>query len=605
MSPPRQTTGEKLAPILESLPGEPGVYQFYNADGQLLYVGKAKHLKRRVSSYFHKAHDNARTELMVRQVADIRYILVESEYDALLLENNLIKKHQPRYNVNLKDDKTYPWIIIKNEPFPRVFYTRRQLRDGSHYFGPYASVTMIQTLLELIRGLYPLRTCTLKLTADNIRKKKFKVCLEYHIGNCKGPCEGLQDEADYGDAITGIRQILKGNTAPLLRGLKEDMLAHSDRHDYEAAQALKEKIQLLEGFRSKSIVVHPSIADVDVFSIINTDPASAYVNFLKVNNGSIVQARTVEVRKKLDESDADLLALAIVELRGRLGSRAAEIIVPVEPGIAIEGASFTVPRIGDKKHLLELSLKNAFQYRKEKMNRLDKADPAHRTERVLARMQADLRMKEPPRRIECFDNSNFQGAWPVAAMSVFVDGRPARSEYRHFNIRTVGGPDDFASMEEVIGRRYKRLLDEGKPLPQLIVIDGGKGQLGSALRKLADLGLKGRIAVIGLAKRLEEIYFPGDPVPMYLDKKGETLKVIQRLRDEAHRFGIRHHRNRRSKGTLQTELLAVPGIGEESANALLKTFRSVKKIREADAEALAAVVGKVRAQRILDFFANR
>jgi len=605
MSPARQTTGEKLAPILESLPGEPGVYQFYNAEGQLLYVGKAKHLKRRVSSYFHKAHDNARTELMVRQVADIRYILVESEYDALLLENNLIKKHQPRYNVNLKDDKTYPWIIIKNEPFPRVFYTRRQLRDGSQYFGPYASVTMIQALLELIRGLYPLRTCTLKLTPDNIRKKKFKVCLEYHIGNCKGPCEGLQDEADYGDAVAGIRQILKGNTAPLLRRLKEDMLAHSDRHDYEAAQALKEKIQLLEGFRSKSIVVHPSIADVDVFSIINSDPASAYVNFLKVNNGSIVQAQTVEVRKKLDESDADLLALAIVEMRGRLGSRAAEIIVPVEPGIAIEGVSFTVPRIGDKKHLLELSLKNAFQYRKEKMNRLDKADPAHRTERILARMQADLRMKDPPRRIECFDNSNFQGAWPVAAMSVFVDARPARSEYRHFNIRTVGGPDDFASMEEVIGRRYKRLLDEGKPLPQLIVIDGGKGQLGSALRKLADLGLKGRIAVIGLAKRLEEIYFPGDPVPMYLDKKGETLKVIQRLRDEAHRFGIRHHRNRRSKGTLQTELLAVPGIGEESANALLKTFRSVKKIREADAEALAAVVGKVRAQRILDFFANR
>jgi len=568
-------------------------------------VGKAKNLKKRVSSYFGKTHDSSKTNILVRQIHDIRCIVVETEYDALLLENNLIKKYQPRYNVFLKDDKTYPWIIIKNENFPRVFYTRKFIRDGSQYFGPYASVGMVHMLLDLISNLYKLRNCNLKLTKENIEKKKFKVCLEFHIGNCKGPCEALQTEEDYDRSIHEIREILKGNISSVIRHLKNMMQRHSDSFEYEKAQAIKEKIGLLEGYQSKSIVVHPSIHNVDVYSIINNDESTAYVNFLKIINGAILQSQTIELKKKLNENSEELLALAITELRQRYHSTASEIIIPLIPEMEMEAVTFTVPKIGDKKHLLELSLKNAFYYRKEKLNQLDRVNPEHRTERILNRMMQDLRLKELPRHIECFDNSNIQGSYPVAAMSVFKNAKPSKSDYRHFNIRTVEGADDFASMEEVIFRRYRRMLDEKQPLPHLIIIDGGKGQLSSAMRSLEKLGLKGKIAVIGIAKKLEEIYFPHDPVPLYLDKKGETLRIIQQLRDEVHGFGITHHRKRRSKGVIHTELMNIKGIGEETAKILLKKFRSVKNIRQAGEKALAAEIGKAKAKLVENYFKEK
>lgn len=589
--------------ILDTLPDSPGVYQYFNAEQQLLYVGKAKSLKKRVNSYFNKQHDTARIAVMVRQITDIKTIVVETEYDALLLENNLIKKLQPKYNVNLKDDKTYPWIVVKKEDFPRVFYTRRHIRDGSTYFGPYASVVMIHTLLDLIRQLYKLRTCNLQLSPENIARNKFRLCLEYHIGNCKGPCTGLQTKEDYDETIDEIRDILKGNINSVIRHLEERMKTHAARFEFEAAQVFKEKIEILEKYKGKSVIVNASIHNVDVFGLID-DKNTAYVNYMKVMNGSVIQSHTLELKKKLDEKPEELIALAIAELRQRYNSTSKEILVTVAPEEEIPVAECIVPKIGDKKKLLELSEKNARYYMKDKLDQADKLNPEHRIERLMEQMQRDLRLPVKPYHIECFDNSNFQGDYAVAAMSVFKNGRASKSDYRHFNIKTVEGPNDFASMEEVIYRRYSRLLEEEQPLPQLIVIDGGKGQLSAALNSLEKLNLRGKISIIGIAKKLEEIFYPGDPLPLYLDKKSETLRIIQQLRDEVHRFGITHHRNKRSKGVIKTGLSDIKGIGEATAEALLRHFRSVKKIKEAKPDELIAVVGTAKGKLVYEHFRN-
>ncbi len=595
---------DTLKNIVSNLPDSPGVYQYFNADQQLLYVGKAKNLKKRVSSYFNKTHDTARIAVMVRQIAEIKTIVVETEYDALLLENNLIKKHQPKYNVNLKDDKTYPWIVLKNEDFPRVFYTRRYIKDGSSYFGPYASVVMISTLLELIRQLYKLRTCNLQLSPENIEKKKFRLCLEYHIGNCKGPCTGLQTKDDYDETIDEIRDILKGNINSVIRHLEDRMKNHAAKFEFEEAQLFKEKIEILEKYKGKSVIVNASIHNVDVFGMID-DKNTAYVNFMKVMNGSVIQSHTLELKKKLDEKPEELMGLAIAELRQRYHSDAKEILVTVAPEEEIPGVQCIVPKIGDKKKLLELSEKNARYYMKDKLEQADKLNPEHRIERLMEQMQKDLRLPVKPYHIECFDNSNFQGDYAVAAMSVFKNGRPSKSDYRHFNIKTVEGPNDFASMEEVIYRRYHRLLEEQKPLPQLIVIDGGKGQLSAALTSLEKLNLRGKISIVGIAKKLEEIFYPGDPLPLYLDKKSETLRIIQQLRDEVHRFGITHHRNKRSKGVIKTGLNDIKGIGESTAESLLRHFRSVKRIKEANLDELVAVVGTAKGKIVFDHFKTK
>lgn len=597
-------TNDTLKNIVSNLPDSPGVYQYFNADQQLLYVGKAKNLKKRVSSYFNKTHDTARITMMVRQIAEIKTIVVETEYDALLLENNLIKKHQPKYNVNLKDDKTYPWIVLKNEDFPRVFYTRRYIKDGSSYFGPYASVVMISTLLELIRQLYKLRTCNLQLSPENIEKKKFRLCLEYHIGNCKGPCTGLQTKDDYDETIDEIRDILKGNINSVIRHLEERMKNHAAKFEFEEAQLFKEKIEILEKYKGKSVIVNASIHNVDVFGMID-DKNTAYVNFMKVMNGSVIQSHTLELKKKLDEKPEELMGLAIAELRQRYHSDAKEILVTVAPEEEIPGVQCIVPKIGDKKKLLELSEKNARYYMKDKLEQADKLNPEHRIERLMEQMQKDLRLPVKPYHIECFDNSNFQGDYAVAAMSVFKNGRPSKSDYRHFNIKTVEGPNDFASMEEVIYRRYHRLLEEQKPLPQLIVIDGGKGQLSAALTSLEKLNLRGKISIVGIAKKLEEIFYPGDPLPLYLDKKSETLRIIQQLRDEVHRFGITHHRNKRSKGVIKTGLNDIKGIGESTAETLLRHFRSVKRIKEASLDEIVAVVGTAKGKIVFDHFKTK
>ncbi len=589
--------------LVSNLPETPGVYQYFNKEHSLLYIGKAKNLKRRVSSYFTKKHDSTRIAMMVRQIADIRTIIVETEYDALLLENNLIKKHQPRYNVSLKDDKTYPWILIKNEDFPRVFQSRRFVRDGSTYFGPYANASMAYTLVDMIRQLFKLRNCNLVLSPENIQKKKFRVCLEYHIGNCKGPCEGLQEKSDYDQTITSIREILKGNINYVLNHLEEQMKEKAAAYAFEDAHLIKEKIELLEKYKSKSVIVNPNIHNVDVFGYVD-DEGLFFVNYMKVMNGAVVQSQTMELRRKLDESPAELLSIAIAELRERYNSDAKELLCLSEPETEIPGVSVSVPKIGDKKHLLDLSVKNARYYMKDKLEQADKTNPEHRIERLMTQMQKDLRLPEKPYHIECFDNSNFQGDYAVAAMSVFRNGRPSKRDYRHFNIKTVEGPNDFASMEEVIYRRYHRLLEEQQPLPQLIVIDGGKGQLSAALTSLEKLGLRGKISIIGIAKKLEEIFYPGDSLPLYLDKKGETLKIIQQLRDEVHRFGITHHRNKRSKGVIKTGLSEIEGVGQATADALLRHFKSVKRIREAKLDELSAVVGMARAKKVFAFYAD-
>lgn len=590
-----------LQSIFSSLPDKPGIYQYFDKHGTVIYIGKAKSLKKRVSSYFHKNHEYGKILYLVKSIADIKFIVVETEYDALLLENNLIKKYQPRYNVALKDDKTFPWICIKKEPFPRIFSTRRVIRDGSEYFGPYASVRMMHTLLDFVHRLFPLRNCNLNLTKANIDAKKFRVCLEYHIGNCKGPCEAFQSAYDYDQGIAQIRHILKGNLQSVIQYLKEAMKKFSDDMNYEEAQNIKEKILLLENYQSKSVVAHPSIRDVDVFSLKEEDN-NAFVNYLRVINGAIIQSFTMEMKKKLDETPEELLALAIAELRTRFDSRAPEIIIPLPLDIEIPEVEITIPKIGDKKHLIALSEKNLGYYLRERALRLEAFSPKNRTEKILEQAKKDLRLKAIPFHIECFDNSNIQGSFPVAAMSVLKNGKPSKRDYRHFNIKTVEGPDDFASMEEVIHRRYKRMLDEKIPLPQLIVIDGGKGQLSSAMTSLKKLSLENKIEIISIAKKLEEIFRPGDSIPLYIDKKSETLRMIQRLRDEAHRFGIEHHRKRRTKGVMKTELAEIKGIGEKISEKLLKKFRSVQKIKSASLDDLKEIVGEKKAGIIFSYY---
>ena len=585
---------------IKSLPNTPGVYQYFDRSDKLLYIGKAKNLKKRVASYFNKNHENGKTRVLVKKIASIKHIVVETETDALLLENNLIKKYQPKYNVLLKDDKTYPWICIKKESFPRVFLTRNVFKDGSEYFGPYTSVKTARALLSLIKELYPLRTCAYNLNQENIEAKKYKVCLEYHIKNCKGACEGLQAEEDYENDVKEIRNILKGHFKSSLKSFEDVMYDFADRSEFEEAHKVKEKIELLSNYQARSTVVHPSITNVDVFSIVS-DESFAYVNFLKIINGAIIQSHTVEIKKKLDEDDKSLLELAIVEIRERFHSSSTEIYTPFKVDIG-ELFKVTVPKLGDKKRIVELSLRNAKYFRQERFKQIQIVDPDRHTKRIMMQMQKDLRLKQEPRHIECFDNSNIQGTNPVAACVVFKNGKPEKKEYRHFNIKTVIGPDDYSSMEEVVHRRYKRLLDEERDLPQLIVIDGGKGQLSSAIKSLEVLGLRGKIAIIGIAKRLEEIYYPGDPVPMYLDKKSESLKIIQQLRNEAHRFGITHHRNKRSKGAIQTDLSNINGIGEKTILAMLKKFRSIKRLKEATFDELEQVIGKDKAQKVCDHF---
>jgi excinuclease ABC subunit C len=587
---------------ISTLPDSAGVYQYYDKNGKILYVGKAKNLKKRVSSYFTKSHDNARTRLLVRKIHEIKHIVVSSETDALLLENNLIKKYQPRYNVMLKDDKSYPWICIKNERFPRIFTTRKMIKDGSEYYGPYTSMKTVQTLLDLIKGLYPLRTCNYDLSQEKINAGKYKLCLEYHIGNCLAPCENKQSEKDYHDNIEAIRQIVKGNFKDSLQRFKKQMKQYAENLHFEDAQRLKEKIEILENYQSKSTIVNPKINNVDVFSIIS-DEDYAYVNFLQLSFGSIIRSHTLEIKKKLDESDKELLELAIVEIRQRFDSLSKEIYVPLEVEVG-ENIKVHVPQLGDKKSILELSIRNAKYYRMERFKQIKITDPNRHENRIMAQMQKDLRLPEEPRHIECFDNSNIQGSNPVAACVVFKNGKPSKKDYRKYNIKTVTGPDDYASMEEVVYRRYKRLLDEKQPLPQLIIIDGGKGQLSSALKSLDELGLRGKIAIVGIAKRLEELFFPNDPIPLYLDKKSETLKIIQQLRNEAHRFGITFHRNKRSNQALKTELESIPGVGEKTIIDLLKHFKSAKRISEASFEEIAEIIGHNRAEKVIEHYKN-
>ncbi|MBU2975199.1 excinuclease ABC subunit UvrC [Zobellia sp. B3R18] len=585
---------------LSTLPQSPGVYQFYDVDDKILYVGKAKNLKKRVSSYFTKNHEYGKTRVLVKKIRNIKHIVVPTESDALLLENNLIKKYRPRYNVLLKDDKSYPWICIKNERFPRIFPTRKLIKDGSEYFGPYTNMKTVRTLLDLVKGVYPLRTCNYDLSKEKIDSGKYKVCLEYHLGNCKGPCEGFQSAEEYDQQIEDIRKIIKGDFKSSLSYFRSQMKTLASEMKFEEAQQIKEKIEVLENYQVKSTIVNPKINNVDVFSIIS-DESHAYINFLQLSHGSIIRSHTLEIKKKLDETDAELLALSIIEIRQRFKSLSRELYLPFEVPVEAH-LKVSVPKLGDKRKILELSERNAKFYRQERFKQIKIIDPDRHTNRIMAQMKKDLHLSEEPRHIECFDNSNIQGSNPVAACVVFRNGKPSKKEYRHFNIKTVEGPDDFASMEEVVYRRYKRLLAEAEPLPQLIVIDGGKGQLSSALKSLDLLGLRGKIAIIGIAKRLEEIYFPEDPIPLYLDKKSESLKIVQQLRNEAHRFGITFHRNKRSKAAINSKLESIEGIGEKTAQELLKKFKSVKRIKEASMENLTETVGLSRAKKIYEAF---
>jgi len=585
---------------IQTLPNEPGVYQYFDKDDVIIYIGKAKNLKKRVASYFNKNHENGKTSVLVKKIVYIKHIVVNTETDALLLENNLIKKYKPRYNVLLKDDKSYPWICLKKERFPRIFMTRRVIKDGSEYFGPYTSVRTVRALLDLIKELYPLRTCTYDLSAQNINEGKYKVCLEFHLKNCRGACEALESEADYNNSIKEIRNILKGNFKQSLEKFQIMMGLFAEKMEFEEAQKIKEKLSLLSNYQSKSTIVNPSINNVDVFSIIS-DETHGYANFLKISNGSIIQSHTTEIKKKLDESEPELLALFIVEIRQRFNSQAPEIYVPFPLNLG-EHIQVTIPKLGDKKRILELSERNAKYYRQEQFKQIKIVDPDRHVKRIMAQMKKDLRLSEEPRHIECFDNSNIQGTNPVAACVVFKDGKPSKKEYRHYNIKTVKGPDDFASMEEVVYRRYKRLLAEDESLPQLIIVDGGKGQLSSALKSLEILGLRGKIAIIGIAKRLEEIYYPDDPIPLYLDKKSETLKITQFLRNEAHRFGITFHRNKRSKSAIQSELELIPTIGKQTIITLLREFKSAKRVKEASLEQLEEAIGTSRATKVYRYF---
>jgi len=588
---------------LKTLPSEPGVYRYYDKNDQLLYVGKAKHLNKRVLSYFNKNQNGYRTRIMVSKIHRLETTVVNSEYDALLLENNLIKTHQPFYNVMLKDDKTYPWICIKNEDFPRIFLTRTKIKDGSEYFGPYAKVRPARILLDTIKSLYKIRTCNLNLAPEKIAEGKYRVCLEYHIKNCNGPCEDLESKEDYDEKVEAIRGIIKGDFRFAKKYLEERMYRFASNLEFEKAQMIKQNIESLDDYQAKHTVVNPSIDDVDVFGM-TSDETAAYVNYFKIRNGSIVQSFTTEIKKVLEETDEDILEETIVEIRQKFDSGSKEILIPFHLGIEIPNVKLIVPKVGDKKRIVELSEKNAKEYRVEKLKQVQIVDPERHTNRIMAEMQKILHMPVEPRHIEGFDNSNIQGTNPVSACVVFKDGKPSKADYRIFHPKTVEGPNDFATMEEVIYRRYRRLLDEGEPLPQLILIDGGKGQLSSAVKSLKLLGLYGKITIIGIAKRLEEIYFPEDSIPLYIDKKAETLKILQRVRDEAHRFGVKHHRTRRKNSTIKSELEEIPGVGGKTIELLLSKLKSVKRVKEADIVTLEEILGKAKAKIIWEFFNN-
>lgn len=593
----------ELQEKISFLPDTPGVYTYYDSEGKVIYVGKAKNLKRRVSSYFNRTHDNLRTNLLVRAIADMSYIVVPTEQDALNLENSMIKEFQPKYNVLLKDDKSYPWIVVTNELYPRVFLTRSHVKDGSKYYGPYTNTGVARTVLELIGRLYPIRTCRLAITPDFIKAGKGRLCLNYHIKKCRGCCTGEISPQQYAEYIERIKQILRGDTAELLDYLRQEMGRLSGELRFEEAQQLKESYKLIEQYRAKSVIVSQTIGDVDVFGIVDDDEGDIYINYMHVRRGAVVRSVTLRYKRRLDESQADMIAYAMSEISQSLGVSYDEVIVPVVPEIDMPNINFIVPQRGDKAKLLEVSVRNARQVKIDDLKHQEKLNPESRTERLLKRMQQDFRLSELPHHIECFDNSNIQGTNPVASCVVFRDGKPSKRDYRHFNIKTVVGPDDFASMKEVLTRRYTRLMQEGKDLPQLIVVDGGKGQLSAAVEALDEIGLRGKIAVVGIAKRLEEIYFPGDSVPLYIDKNSESLRVVQHLRDEAHRFGITFHRDQRSRSQLTSELDTIKGIGEKTATALLRKFKSVKRIREATLEELTAVVGPAKGRLIHDHMA--
>ena len=581
---------------LKSLPQVAGVYQYFDKSDRVIYVGKAKNLKKRVSSYFNKVHDNRKTAVLVKNIIRIEHIVVETEMDALLLENNLIKKYQPRYNVLLKDDKTYPWICIKKEPFPRIFYTRRVIKDGSEYFGPYTNMKTVMTLLGLVRTLYPLRSCKFDLSDEKVNAEKYKVCLEYHMGNCLAPCTKQIEAEVYDNNIKAIREIIKGNFKESIQGFKKQMDSFAAEMEFEKAQTIKEKIESLKNYQAKSTIVNSKINNVDVFSIVS-DESYGYVNFIQVSHGAIVRSHTLEIKKKLDETDATLLQLGVIEIRQLFFSSAKEIFLSEAVALG-DDLKVTVPLMGDKRKLVDLSIRNAKFFRMERFKQMKIVDPERHTSRIMSQMKTDLRLPKEPYHIECFDNSNIQGSNPVAACVVFKNGKPNKKDYRHYNIKTVEGPDDFASMEEVVYRRYKRLLEEEASLPQLIVIDGGKGQLSSAVKSLDLLGLRGKISIVGIAKRLEEIYFPEDSIPLYLDKRSESLKVLQRARDEAHRFGVTFHRQKRSKGSLNSKLDQITGIGPATRDKLLIHFKSLKRIREASKDELEKILGKQNGSKI-------
>ena len=583
------------------MPSEPGVYRYYDKKGEILYVGKAKNLKNRVLSYFNKSQIGYKTRMMVSKIVRLETTVVNSEYDALLLENNLIKEYQPFYNILLKDDKSYPWICIKKEPFPRIFLTRNVIKDGSEYYGPYAKVKQAKTLIEVIKNIYKLRTCSLNLAPEKIEEGKYKVCLEYHIKNCSGPCEGLESEEEYAQKLNAIRGIIKGEFKAAREYLEAEMYNYAAKLEFENAQQSKEKLQILENYQTHTTIVSSNINDVDVFGIIS-DEAAAYVNYFKIKNGSIIQSYTTEIKKMLDETDEEILEEALIEIRNKFNSTSTEIFLPFHLNIEIPHVKLIVPKLGDKKRIVELSEKNAMEYRVEKLKQVQIVDPERHTNRIMAEMKKLLRLPKEPRHIEGFDNSNIQGTNPVSACVVFKDGKPSKADYRIFHVKTVEGPNDFATMEEVIYRRYSRLLDEGESLPQLILIDGGKGQLSSAVKSLKLLGLYGKISIIGIAKRLEEIFFPEDPVPLYLDKKSETLKVLQRVRDESHRFGVKHHRTRRKNSTIKSELEEIPGVGKKTIQQLLSKLKSVKRIKEASLETLEEILGKSKAKAVWEHF---
>ena len=592
---PKHRKSAELEEKISILPTTPGVYMYYDSEGNVIYVGKAKNLKRRVSSYFNRTHDSVRTNLLVRAIADMKYIVVPTEQDALNLENSMIKEYQPRYNVLLKDDKSYPWIVVTKEPYPRVFMTRKRIKDGSKYYGPYTDTASARTVLDLIRVLYQLRSCRHAITREYISKGKGRLCLDYHLKRCSGPCTGLISEEEYGTQIERIKQILRGDMNELLEHLRSEMAQLSEELRFEEAHQLKLKYDMVERYTAKSVIVSQTIGDVDVFGIDDDGGAEVFINYMHVRRGAVVRSVTLEYKRRLDETASQLLGYAMDEIRSQLGVEFEEVVAAQEPDVEMEGVTFIIPQRGDKFKLLEVSEKNARQYKIDALKHLERHNPEERTNRLLERMKADFRLSVLPRHIECFDNSNIQGTNPVASCVVFRDGKPSKSDYRHFNIKTVVGPDDFASMKEVLTRRYTRLMNEGKELPQLIVVDGGKGQLSAAVEALEGMGLRGTIAVAGIAKRLEEIYFPGDSIPLYIDKSSETLRVVQHMRDEAHRFGITHHRNRRSKSQTVSALDSIKGIGEKTRAALLTKFRSVKRIGEADLDEIASVIGPAKA----------